>query len=64
MTALNTKIATVQTQQKKHKIILANLDRSPFIQQSRRWSLCPSIEDKVVRFKDKPTHQIFIEPEA
>ncbi len=48
-----------------HKIIMDNLDRSP-IYSGRIHGIgpryCPSIEDKVVRFHDKPRHQLFIEP--
>jgi tRNA uridine 5-carboxymethylaminomethyl modification enzyme len=50
-----------------HKAILAGLDRSPLYSgliQGRGPRYCPSIEDKVVRFKDKPRHQIFLEPEG
>ncbi|NOT55968.1 MAG: tRNA uridine-5-carboxymethylaminomethyl(34) synthesis enzyme MnmG [Deltaproteobacteria bacterium] len=50
-----------------HKAILEGLDRSPLYSgliQGRGPRYCPSIEDKVVRFKDKPRHQIFLEPEG
>ena len=50
-----------------HGIILDNLDRSPLYDgtiQSAGPRYCPSIETKVVRFKDKERHQIFIEPEG
>ena len=50
-----------------HKIILDNLDRSPLYNgtiTSTGPRYCPSIETKVVRFKDKDRHQIFVEPEG
>ncbi len=50
-----------------HDIILSNLDRSPIYNGSIGGvgpRYCPSIETKVVRFKDKERHQIFIEPEG
>jgi tRNA uridine 5-carboxymethylaminomethyl modification enzyme len=50
-----------------HEIIRANLDRSPMYSGAIEGTgprYCPSIEDKVVRFADKDTHQIFIEPEG
>ncbi len=50
-----------------HKIIMDNLDRSPLYDGtilSTGPRYCPSIETKVVRFKDKERHQIFIEPEG
>lgn len=53
------------TNEKTHKIIMDNLGRSP-IYSGRIHGIgpryCPSIEDKVVRFKDKERHQLFIEP--
>jgi tRNA uridine 5-carboxymethylaminomethyl modification enzyme len=55
------------TNPKTHKLILANLDRSPLYQGIIKGygpRYCPSIEDKVVRFKDKDRHQVFIEPEG
>ena len=48
-----------------HSIILSNLDRSPLYSgriQGVGPRYCPSIEDKIVRFHDKPRHQLFIEP--
>ncbi|MCM8787718.1 MAG: tRNA uridine-5-carboxymethylaminomethyl(34) synthesis enzyme MnmG [Candidatus Omnitrophica bacterium] len=53
------------TNQKTHKIILKNLDRSPLYTgriKAKGVRYCPSLEDKVVRFQDKERHQIFIEP--
>ena len=50
-----------------HDLIRANLDRSPLYTGKIRGigpRYCPSIEDKVVRFSEKPSHQIFIEPEG
>src|SRR5574341_1098122 len=55
------------TSTKTHEIILANLQKSP-LYSGRIVGIgpryCPSIEDKVVRFKDKPRHQIFLEPDG
>ena len=50
-----------------HEIIMENLDRSPLYDGtilSTGPRYCPSIETKVVRFKDKERHQIFLEPEG
>jgi tRNA uridine 5-carboxymethylaminomethyl modification enzyme len=50
-----------------HDLIRANLDRSPLYTGKIRGigpRYCPSIEDKVVRFSEKASHQIFIEPEG
>lgn len=55
------------TNKKTHEIILENLDRSPLYNGtilSTGPRYCPSIETKVVRFKDKERHQIFLEPEG
>lgn len=53
------------TNEKTHKIILDNLDRSPLYGGDIKGigpRYCPSIEDKIVRFKDKERHQLFVEP--
>ena len=50
-----------------HEVIRANLHRAPMYSgqiQSTGPRYCPSIEDKVVRFADKTSHQIFLEPEG
>lgn len=55
------------TNERTHEIIRNNLDRSPLysgVIESVGPRYCPSIEDKVVRFSEKPRHQIFIEPEG
>lgn len=55
------------TNEKTHKIIRDNLDRSPLYSgmiEGTGPRYCPSIEDKVVRFADKNRHQVFIEPEG
>ncbi len=53
------------TTEKTHEIIRANLHRSPLyggVIEGIGPRYCPSIEDKVVRFADKPRHQLFVEP--
>ena len=53
------------TNEKTHDIIRQNLDRSPLYAGKIEGTgprYCPSIEDKVVRFADKPRHQAFVEP--
>ncbi|MCD7863538.1 MAG: tRNA uridine-5-carboxymethylaminomethyl(34) synthesis enzyme MnmG [Lachnospiraceae bacterium] len=55
------------TNEETHKIIRANLDRSPIyagIIEGTGPRYCPSIEDKVVKFADKDRHQVFLEPEG
>lgn len=55
------------TNERTHDIIRANLDRSPMFSGKIEGvgpRYCPSIEDKIHRFADKDSHQIFIEPEG
>lgn len=55
------------TNEDTHKIIRDNIDRSPLysgVIHGTGPRYCPSIEDKVMRFKDKDRHQVFIEPEG
>ncbi|WP_209125218.1 tRNA uridine-5-carboxymethylaminomethyl(34) synthesis enzyme MnmG [Alkalihalobacillus sp. BA299] len=55
------------TSEDTHHIINNNLHRSPMysgVIEGTGPRYCPSIEDKVVRFNDKPRHQIFLEPEG
>lgn len=55
------------TNEKTHKIIMDNIDRSPLYSGDIKGTgprYCPSIEDKVVRFSDKDRHQVFLEPEG
>ncbi|WML41833.1 tRNA uridine-5-carboxymethylaminomethyl(34) synthesis enzyme MnmG [Neobacillus sp. OS1-2] len=55
------------TNDRTHSLIDANLHRSPMFSGMIKGTgprYCPSIEDKVVRFNDKPRHQIFLEPEG
>ncbi|MDX8381032.1 MAG: tRNA uridine-5-carboxymethylaminomethyl(34) synthesis enzyme MnmG [Ghiorsea sp.] len=59
--------AIARTNQETHDIIRKNLERSPMYSgqiESKGPRYCPSIEDKVVRFADKDSHQIFLEPEG
>ena len=55
------------TNEKTHEIIRDNLSRSPMYAGKMEGvgpRYCPSMEDKVVRFSDKPKHQVFVEPEG
>jgi tRNA uridine 5-carboxymethylaminomethyl modification enzyme len=56
-----------QTNQRTHDIIRGGLDRSPLftgVIEGIGPRYCPSIEDKITRFADKESHQIFLEPEG
>lgn len=55
------------TSEQTHEIINSNLHRAPMFSGAIEGTgprYCPSIEDKIVRFADKPKHQIFLEPEG
>ncbi|MFH1398117.1 MAG: tRNA uridine-5-carboxymethylaminomethyl(34) synthesis enzyme MnmG [Candidatus Omnitrophota bacterium] len=55
------------TNEATHKIILDNLNRSPLYAGKIKATgvrYCPSIEDKIVKFKDRPRHQVFLEPQG
>ena len=55
------------TNETTHEIIRANLDKSPLyagVIEGVGPRYCPSVEDKVVRFAEKPSHQLFLEPEG
>ncbi len=55
------------TNEKTHKIILDNMDRAPLyngVIEGTGPRYCPSIEVKIMRFKDKERHQLFLEPEG
>ncbi|NVK18687.1 MAG: tRNA uridine-5-carboxymethylaminomethyl(34) synthesis enzyme MnmG [Methylocystaceae bacterium] len=56
-----------RTTEETHEIIRSNMDQAPIYSgqiQGRGPRYCPSIEDKVVRFAEKTSHQIFLEPEG
>ncbi|MFW6340278.1 MAG: tRNA uridine-5-carboxymethylaminomethyl(34) synthesis enzyme MnmG, partial [Wenzhouxiangella sp.] len=56
-----------RTDETTHEVIRANIERSPMYSGAIEGTgprYCPSIEDKVVRFADKSSHQIFLEPEG
>jgi tRNA uridine 5-carboxymethylaminomethyl modification enzyme len=55
------------TSAETHEVISSNLHRAPMFSGAIEGTgpkYCPSIEDKIVRFADKPKHQIFLEPEG
>ncbi len=55
------------TNEKTHQIIRDNLSRSPLYQgiiKATGVRYCPSIEDKIVKFSERPRHQVFLEPEG
>lgn len=55
------------TNERSHEIIRQNLHRAPMftgVIEGRGPRYCPSVEDKVVRFADKESHQVFLEPES
>ncbi len=55
------------TNKDTHKLILENLDKSPLYTGLIRATgvrYCPSIEDKIVKFRDKERHQVFLEPQG
>ena len=55
------------TNEETHRILRENLDRSPLFSGQIKGTgprYCPSIEDKVVRFADKLSHQVFVEPQG
>jgi tRNA uridine 5-carboxymethylaminomethyl modification enzyme len=59
--------ALIHTTAETHAIIRDNLHRAPMFNgmiQGIGPRYCPSIEDKIVRFADKPSHQLFLEPEG
>lgn len=55
------------TNDETRRVVLANIDRSPLYSGQIEGigpRYCPSIEDKIVKFADKPRHQLFLEPEG
>lgn len=57
----------IYSNQKTHKIVKDNITKSAMYSrntQSKGPRYCPSFEDKIIRFFDKPRHQIFLEPES
>jgi len=56
-----------KTTEATHEIIRGALDRSPMVTGAIEGvgpRYCPSVEDKIVRFADRPSHQVFVEPEG
>lgn len=56
-----------RTTERTHEVIRANLDQSPLyagVIKGVGARYCPSIEDKVVRFAERPSHQVFLEPQG
>lgn len=56
-----------ETNQETHRVIRENIDRSPLyggVIEGEGPRYCPSIEDKVMQFPDKKSHQLFLEPEG
>jgi len=59
--------AVTRTNEATHKLVRANLDRSPLFTgaiEAQGPRYCPSIEDKIHRFGDRDGHQVFLEPEG
>ncbi len=55
------------TNEKVHDFVLSNIDRAPLFNGSIQGTgprYCPSVEDKIVRYRDKNRHHIFLEPEG
>ncbi|MCC5991654.1 MAG: tRNA uridine-5-carboxymethylaminomethyl(34) synthesis enzyme MnmG [Rhodobacteraceae bacterium] len=67
MPARQVACAITHTNEKTHQIVRDNLDRSAMYGGQIEGvgpRYCPSIEDKITRFADKPSHQVFLEPEG
>jgi tRNA uridine 5-carboxymethylaminomethyl modification enzyme len=59
--------SVTHTNERTHEIVRQNVDRSPLFSgqiEGVGVRYCPSIEDKIVRFSDRPRHQVFLEPEG